>query len=635
MKKILLPLFLGATFLINAQNVGIGTNTPLARLHIADSSVVFSASGQASVTPGNPPISGVGRRMMWYTDKAAFRVGYVNTTNWDKSNIGKYSSAFGNNNMASGDASFAAGNTNIASGDASIALGDQSNASGAGSTALGAYTNASGTYSIAMGSNTIASGSMSTAMGEYTIASERFSTAMGTGTHASGYASTAIGHAGRANADYTIAMGESVIANSWVSTSLGRHNDPILTSSSTEWKLTEPLLIVGNGTGPTDKKNALVILKNGNAGIGTNKPIARLHVIDSNVVFSASGLNPSIPGNPPISGGGRRMMWYADKAAFRAGYVNTTNWDSSNTGDYSTVLGNNNMASGYSSFTAGNTNIASGENSIALGFLSKAASHFSVAIGESVTTNSWSSTTLGRYNDPILTLPSTDLVLTEPLLIVGNGTSESDKKNALVILKNGNTGIGNNNPNTPLSFPNIPGRKISLYESTLNSQYGFAVESAQLRIYSDAPGAKISFGYYNSGSYTERMWLDNASGDLHISGSYYFSDARYKKQITRLQNPLEKIMAINGVEYFLRTDDFPSKHFDNKLQVGLIAQEVEKVLPQVVQTDKDGYKAIDYAKVVPLLVEGIKEQQKQIDELKKVNERLILQFEELRKMIKN
>ena len=67
-------------------------------------------------------------------------------------------------------------------------------------------------------------------------------------------------------------------------------------------------------------------------------------------------------------------------------------------------------------------------------------------------------------------------------------------------------------------------------------------------------------------------------------------------------------MAINSVEYFMRTDEFPAKHFDTKLQVGIIAQEVEKVLPQAVQTDKEVYKSVDYAKLVPLPVEGMKEQ---------------------------
>ena len=106
-KKLLFLSFLAATFFTNAQNVGIGTTTPVARLHVADSSVVFSAAGLASTTPGNPPVSDAGRRMMWYADKAAFRAGFVSTTNWDKDSIGNYSVAFGFNTKAVGSGSFA------------------------------------------------------------------------------------------------------------------------------------------------------------------------------------------------------------------------------------------------------------------------------------------------------------------------------------------------------------------------------------------------------------------------------------------------------------------------------------------------------------------------------------------------
>jgi len=52
--------------------------------------------------------------------------------------------------------------------------------------------------------------------------------------------------------------------------------------------------------------------------------------------------------------------------------------------------------------------------------------------------------------------------------------------------------------------------------------------------------------------------------------------------------------------------------------VGVIAQEIEKVLPEVVEERKSGYKAVKYEKIVPLLIEAIKDQQKQIDELKKI-----------------
>ena len=79
MKKIFtMLLIVNCSWLaVFSQNVGIGTTTPSARLHVADSSVVFSAVGDLSNIPGNPPIQGAGRRMMWYADKAAFRVGYT------------------------------------------------------------------------------------------------------------------------------------------------------------------------------------------------------------------------------------------------------------------------------------------------------------------------------------------------------------------------------------------------------------------------------------------------------------------------------------------------------------------------------------------------------------------------------
>jgi hypothetical protein len=439
----------------------------------------------------------------------------------------------------------------------------------------------------------------------------------------------------------------------------------------------------------------------GYVGIGTNTPLARLHVVDSTVIFSAPGQGNFTPGYLAVSGAGRRMIWYAHKAAFRVGYVAGNKWDEDSIGTYSvslgfdnkatqfcsfalghlntatadnalalgsrttatgiystamgrqttasgafastaigllttasgessTAMGRNTIASGYTSTAAGGTTVASGlystamgsfstasgDNSMVIGYSSVAAANYSAAIGESVTANSWNSISLGRHNDTIVTV-SNSWILTEPLLIVGNGTGALDKKNALVILKNGNIGVGINAPNAPLAFTNVTGKKISLYESAPNSQYGFAIQGGQLQMYSDAAAAKLSFGYYNSGIYTERMYLDNSTGILNVAGTNYPSDTRYKKQIMLLQDPLKKIKAINGVEYFLRTDEFPSKNFSDKLQIGLLAQEVEKVVPQVVYTGTDGYKAIDYAKMVPLLVEAIKEQQRQIDEMKK------------------
>ena len=72
-----------------SQNVGIGTTAPVARLHVKDSSVVFTGLNSMPSIPGNPPVSGAGVRLMWYPDKAAFRVGEVSDKNWDKDSIGR------------------------------------------------------------------------------------------------------------------------------------------------------------------------------------------------------------------------------------------------------------------------------------------------------------------------------------------------------------------------------------------------------------------------------------------------------------------------------------------------------------------------------------------------------------------
>jgi hypothetical protein len=65
----------------------------------------------------------------------------------------------------------------------------------------------------------------------------------------------------------------------------------------------------------------------------------------------------------------------------------------------------------------------------------------------------------------------------------------------------------------------------------------------------------------------------------------------------------------------MRTKEFPQYHFTAGRQMGLLAQNVETVVPEAVN-EKDGYKGVDYARLVPLLIESIKEQQQQIDELK-------------------
>jgi len=97
------------------------------------------------------------------------------------------------------------------------------------------------------------------------------------------------------------------------------------------------------------------------------------------------------------------------------------------------------------------------------------------------------------------------------------------------------------------------------------------------------------------------------------------SDIRYKKNVSTLTNSLNQVLQLRGVNYFWKTKEFPDKQFTEAKQIGFIAQELEKVYPEVVFTDKDGYKSVDYSKLTPVLVEAIKEQQAIIEKLKQEN----------------
>jgi len=205
-------VFLLFQFNIYSQNIGIGTNSPKARLHIADSSVLFSGIAPLPFSPHDPPITGAGTRMMWYPDKAAFRTGGVAGQQWDRIFIGNYSFAAGYNVAALGAASIAMGSICTAYGDESVALGRNSVASGHQSISMGIVCVADATSSIAIGSEVTSSANYSVAIGNNVTASGIYSTALGSYVRTSGFeGSLAIGD------HSTTTVMNSVVANGFLS----------------------------------------------------------------------------------------------------------------------------------------------------------------------------------------------------------------------------------------------------------------------------------------------------------------------------------------------------------------------------------------------------------------------------------
>jgi len=117
-----------------------------------------------------------------------------------------------------------------------------------------------------------------------------------------------------------------------------------------------------------------------------------------------------------------------------------------------------------------------------------------------------------------------------------------------------------------------------------------------------------------------------ANGSAITAGLTTWSDRRFKTNIVPIPDALNIVMKLNGVRFDWNRGAFPNRNFTEGKQVGLIAQDVETVLPEVVSTDGEGYKSVAYDKVSAVLVEAIKQQQNQIEELKaqvaKLNEQV-------------
>jgi hypothetical protein len=111
------------------------------------------------------------------------------------------------------------------------------------------------------------------------------------------------------------------------------------------------------------------------------------------------------------------------------------------------------------------------------------------------------------------------------------------------------------------------------------------------------------------------------------------SDFRFKKDIAPLSNALGNVMKLQGVSYNWKVDEFPDNYFTDKHQLGIIAQELEKVYPELVETDAKGYKTVDYSKMAPVLIEAIKEQQRQIAAQQAQIDALKNDMEEIKKAI--
>ena len=159
------------------------------------------------------------------------------------------------------------------------------------------------------------------------------------------------------------------------------------------------------------------------------------------------------------------------------------------------------------------------------------------------------------------------------------------------------------------TIANLPTGTVSgSSQVTLSSTTGYSTTINQnLLTTSNVQYASLGIGMAASGT-AGRI---DASGDVV---AYSTSDKNFKENIIPIQNALEKISKISGNTYDWKPELKEFHGFEGN-DVGVIAQEIEEILPQLVTTRETGYKAVKYDKLVALLIEGIKEQQSQIHNL--------------------
>jgi hypothetical protein len=240
---------------------------------------------------------------------------------------------------------------------------------------------------------------------------------------------------------------------------------------------------------------------------------------------------------------------------------------------------------------------------------------------DSVIGNKWYPSYSDTVNRLTITAPSAGSSLPTTLTINTGKTLTVEKSFTLT-----STGTIDNRVLTfekSLTFDGVDGKTL-----TLNSTVTFNTTGGNPVIVDLANGGTVA--YTSSPTFTASVVGGTAitatgnvvvTGDFSATGNvtaYNSSDKRLKENITPIENPIDKLLKLSGntfkwtADYYATQDQSLFKEFD----VGVIAQEVQEVLPEAVNERDNGILAVDYQKLIPLLIECIKAQQVQIDELK-------------------
>ncbi len=448
-----------------------------------------------------------------------------------------------------------------------------------------------GTNSWASGYKSKAIGDWSQALGYQAVARENFSTAIGKNSVAAKMNSFAFGEDARAKKEESYAFGRGAFAGGYRSFAFGSAGvDEFGTVTDVAMALGDYSFAVGQGSRATAKGAFSIGIAD--TASGDFSTAIGFRSASGGDFSTAIGLYTSAKGQSSVALGQRSMASGSASTAL-GGYAYAI-------GDYTVAIGYETRAVGFNSTAIGCKAYAEGWISTALGFETKAkgtistatgyrtvaSGDFSISMGYRTVAKSLSSLVIGQYNDTTCSATGNEnWESTDPLFIIGNGTSSS-RSNAITVLKNGRMGL----------------------QSVTNPTYALELP-------------------------------DNISPNIGSARAYgwtIYSDGRTKTGQTHIPYGLEEVMQLVPKTYIHHSTVNGNKGFEisdsGVRDIGLVAQEVYEIIPEAVTrpaNEETDLWSLSYDKLVPVLVKAIQEQQSTIDHQKIRIEQLEKQASEI------
>ncbi len=396
------------------------------------------------------------------------------------------------------------------------------------------------------------------------------------------------------------------------------------------------------------------------AEIRPNGDIRAINTISVGQSASNSGVNANVLGfNNIAAGDSATISGGFSNAAI--GVVSTISGGSFNAadGDYSTVSGGTfNSADGNRSTVGGGglNEINADEATVGGGqsnFVGSFAPYSTIAGGRDNSIEAVAGT-IGGGTDNVLALATAGSTISggrnntvngtllDATIGGGNGNAVSAFANGATIAggldntADGETAtVGGGDQNLAgANYATVPGGQLNEAEGIYSLAAGRRAKANSAGCFVWADHTDADFSSTASDQFLVRaaggvgINTNSPSTALHVNGDICYtgsigacSDERYKTDVSTLNNALERVMKLRGVRYHWRIDEYPEQEFEDGNQIGFIAQEIEQLFPELVLTDKQGYKSVDYSKLTPVLVEAMKQQQATIERLiKRVDE---------------